>query len=407
MDERVYLAQMPSVERDNAMAQRKLSESTGGSGGPDSGTPVSPFPGSQRYTPIGVLKEGNYGKIELIVDKRSGVRYALKQIKKDNIKFKDFHREIVLSCELSVHAAVVATLPDTFESTDAYMMLQEYAPYGDLLEAIPPQRGLDEIRVKSCLAQVAAALSFLHSKRLVHGDVKPENVLLFDKDLTVAKLSDFSRTRRRGSLVRKNARSIPYSPPEVSQALENESFALEPSQDSWHFGVMLFCVLTGMFPWEIADSTRSSCFEEFTRWQKRKVTVAPPAWRNFTPKLLKLCRKLLEPKAERRGSVSQIHKYIGDSWLKQPTSSSPPSRAGTGAAAAKRSPLGQNITSNAKEDGEGNGSNDSNNNKTCMDELRDKLEAHGVVTRTNKDLRRQRTADWVRETCVNPLVDPP
>ncbi|XP_071500386.1 serine/threonine-protein kinase SBK1-like [Diadema antillarum] len=383
------------------MAQRKLSESTGGSGGQDSSTAVSPFPGTQRYTPIGVLKEGNYGKIELIVDKRTGVRYALKQVKKDSIKFKEFNRETTLSCELSVHAAIVATLPDTFESTDAYMMLQEYAPYGDLLEAIPPQKGLDEIRAKSCLAQVAAALSFLHSKRLVHGDVKPENVLLFDKDLTVAKLSDFGRTRRRGSLVRKNARSIPYSPPEVCQALENESFAVEPSQDSWHFGVMLFCVLTGMFPWEQADQTRSSCFEEFVRWQKRKITIAPPAWRNFTPKLLKLCRKLLEPKAERRGSVSQIHKYVADPWLKRPTDSSPPSRAGTGAAAAKRSSLGQNQDSNLKEQAGENGSNDSNNNRTCMDELRDKLEAHGVVTRTDKDQRKQRTADWVRDACVN------
>ena len=385
------------------MAQRKSSESTGGSGGHESTTVASPFPGTQRYTPIGVLKEGNYGKIELIVDKRTGVRYALKQVKKDTIKFKDFHREIVLSCELSVHAAVVATLPDTFETTDTYMMLQEYAPYGDLLEAIPPQRGLDEIRVKSCLAQIAAALSFLHSKKLVHGDVKPENVLLFDKDLTVAKLSDFSRTRRKGSLVCKNARSIPYSPPEVSQALENESYELEPSQDSWHFGVMLFCVLTGVFPWEVADQTRSSCFQEFVRWHKRKMTVTPAAWRNFTPKLLKLSRKLLEPKAERRGSVSQIHKYMGDPWLKSPTSSSPPNRARTGAD-AKRSSLGQN--QNTKDDADGNGSNDSNNNRTCMDELRHKLEAHGVVTRTNKDLRLQRTADWVKNTCMNPLIEP-
>ena len=78
----------------------------------------------------------------------------------------------------------------------------------------------------------------------VHRDVKPENVMIFDADFRKVKLIDFGMTRKCGSYVRRLIGSIPYSPPEVCDAVQND-ILVSTAMDVWAFGVLLFCSLTG------------------------------------------------------------------------------------------------------------------------------------------------------------------
>jgi len=69
--------------------------------------------------------------------------------------------------------------------------------------------------------------------------------MIFDADFHKVKLIDFGMTRKCGSYVRRLIGSIPYSPPEVCDAVNND-ILVSTAMDVWAFGVLLFCSLTGL-----------------------------------------------------------------------------------------------------------------------------------------------------------------
>ena len=344
----------------------------------------SPYQGAQNYTTIRLLSVGSYGKVELGVHKSTGNRVVLKHLQKHKTRLQEFQREFYISCQLSVHPAIAVTYNEPYETVDSFVFAQEYAPCGDLLDAIPPNQGVDETKAKSCLSQTASALDFLHRRQLVHRNIKPENILVFDRDMTVVKLCDFRRTQRKGTHVRKNRQNAPYTPPEICQAIMNEGYIAETCHDVWSFGVLAFCVLTGTFPWDIADQETDTSYREFSNWQKRRTATVPSGWERFTPRFHRFMRKTLEPKTERRCGVVELSKYLNDPWVKPKVPCNNLGVPGTQ----------DGLTDNFSED-----SLNANTNLGAMKDLRKILADHGVVTNTDNRTRMKRTEQWV-DKCI-------
>ncbi|XP_071106329.1 serine/threonine-protein kinase SBK1-like [Haliotis cracherodii] len=319
----------------------------------------------EHYEILRELGRGTYGKVVLAKCRETDTKVSLKILPKCSTKLRDFQREFHFSYFLSPHSNIVDTYNVAFETRTSYVFAQEYAPLGDLFDAIPPQIGMDEGASKCIIKQVASALDFMHSKQLVHRDIKPENVLLFNQDFSKVKLMDFGMTRKDGTVIRKTNGSIPYTPPEICEAVRNESIKVSSSGDVWAFGVLLFCMLTGNFPWENAD-IGDMYFNEFVLWQRRKTTKIPSQWRRFTPRLLRFFRKILDIKPERRCSVKEIFKYVSDEWL-VPTRTGPSS------------------------EDEGECSSDTDH----MEELSHLLQDHGIETKVDKRLRERRISEWL------------
>ncbi|XP_077980274.1 serine/threonine-protein kinase SBK1-like [Glandiceps talaboti] len=320
----------------------------------------------EYYETVKELGRGTYGRVDLAIYKETGLEVALKHMPKKSTKFKDFQREFTLGHCLSVHPNIINSYDVAFETATTYTFAQEYAPYGDLFESIPPQKGLPEDVAKQCIQQIASAIDFIHGKNIVHRDIKPENVLLFRQDCSNVKLMDFGMTRRTGTHVRKISGSIPYTPPEICEAVKNEGFYVECSQDVWAFGVLLFCILTGNFPWETAV-TDDPYFLEYSQWQKRKTNTVPTQWRKFTPRLMRVFRKILDIKPEKRCSAREIYKYLSDDWIQR-----------------EMEPLPQQDTFRRY--------------SKSMDELSVLLEAHGVNTAADPKGREKMTSEWVLST---------
>ncbi|KAL6094800.1 uncharacterized protein ACO6RY_16136 [Pungitius sinensis] len=269
---------------------------------------------NKYYEAIRELGKGTYGKVDLVIHKIRGTKMALKFLKKKSTKLKSFLREYTISLYLSPCPFVINMFGIAFETDDYYVFAQEYALAGDLFDIIPPQVGLTEAVAKRCVHQVAIALDYLHCKKLVHRDIKPENILIFDRECRKVKLSDFGMTRSAGSPVKRVSGTIPYTAPELCDVSRHEGFCVHYSTDVWAFGVLLFCMLTGNFPWEKALPS-DSFYQEFIRWQRRRTNMVPSQWRRFTEQALRMFRRLLSMEQDRRCSVKEVFGYFSHSWI--------------------------------------------------------------------------------------------
>ncbi|XP_066065518.1 uncharacterized serine/threonine-protein kinase SBK3-like, partial [Chamaea fasciata] len=268
---------------------------------------------------LGELGSGSYGRVLLARPRRGGAQVALKLLSKERTARGAFLREFCTHLCLRGALTCVQVLPPPFETPTEFGFAQELAPAGDLCGLLTPGVGLPEAQVKRCAAQVSAALAYLHGHALVHRDLKLDNVLAFDPECHLVKVCDFGLTRVLGWQVRPAPGPAPYAAPELWHLSAGEAgLRAEPALDTWAFGVLLFALLTGAFPW--ASPARSDpAYRRFRAWHGRtcpgRAPPRPPrTWRPLGEAALHLLRGLLHPQPGRRCPPGEVGRYLGRPW---------------------------------------------------------------------------------------------
>ncbi|KAE8738811.1 hypothetical protein FOCC_FOCC015710 [Frankliniella occidentalis] len=244
---------------------------------------------SQLYQifPDEVLGSGQFGTVYGGVHRKSGRSVAIKVI--DKLRFPT-KQEAQLKNEVSIlqnlsHASVV-NLEGMFETPERIFVVMEKLR-GDMLEMIlSSEKGrLSERITKFLITQILVALKYLHSKNIVHCDLKPENVLLSsDGDFPQVKLCDFGFARIIGekSFRRSVVGTPAYLAPEV---LRNKGY--NRSLDMWSVGVIVYVSLSGTFPFnedeDINDQIQNAAF-----------MYPPKPWKEISSDAIDLINNLLQ-----------------------------------------------------------------------------------------------------------------
>ncbi|KAF7140236.1 hypothetical protein RHSIM_Rhsim06G0041400 [Rhododendron simsii] len=132
---------------------------------------------------------------------------------------------------------------------DACIIIYEYLPNGSLEDRLSCRDNSTPLSWKTRIriaAELCSVLIFLHSDNIVHGDLKPDNILL-DANY-VCKLSDFGICH----VVNRNEESSSVTVPRGTFGYIDPAFAetgeLTPQSDVYSFGVILLRLLTGNKP---------------------------------------------------------------------------------------------------------------------------------------------------------------
>ncbi|GAB1537578.1 hypothetical protein NUACC21_02230 [Scytonema sp. NUACC21] len=93
-----------------------------------------------------------------------------------------FHREAAILEDLGGSSEQIPTLYAYFQLDEQFYLVQEYIE-GDTLTAKVRQQGvLNESSVREILASLLTVLEYVHSKHIVHRDIKPDNIILRHRD---------------------------------------------------------------------------------------------------------------------------------------------------------------------------------------------------------------------------------
>lgn len=135
--------------------------------------------------------------------------------------------------------------------TDKYIgIVLEYASGGELFDHILAHRYLKDRDAAKLFAQLISGVRYLHAKRIVHRDLKLENLLL-DRNRNVI-ITDFGFANRFGiapedELMATSCGSPCYAAPEL---VVQDGRYVGSAVDVWSCGVILYAMLAGYLPFD-------------------------------------------------------------------------------------------------------------------------------------------------------------
>ncbi|KAM7446259.1 Serine/threonine-protein kinase 36 [Porites harrisoni] len=198
----------------------------------------------ERYHILELIGEGSFGKVYKGRKKYSGQVVALKFIPKvgrSEKELKNLQREIDIMRNLE-HENIIKLL-DSFATPKEVCVVTEYAE-GELFQVLEDDGSLPEQQVRKIACQLVKALYYLHSHRILHRDMKPQNILLGKGG--VVKLCDFgfARAMSINTLVLTSIKGTPlYMSPELVQEKPYDH-----NSDLWSVGCILYELFVGTPP---------------------------------------------------------------------------------------------------------------------------------------------------------------
>ncbi|CAM9126399.1 unnamed protein product, partial [Choristocarpus tenellus] len=208
-------------------------------------SPIAASSVTDKYNMGELLGEGGYGTVHMATRKikggaaakrmsgtgstegegdEEGGCVALKKIQKANMDQVEFMKEFAVL--KVIHDAGghpnIAGMEEMFEDEEHFYLVLELVSGGELFEHLCTNGPYSEQTAAILIRDLAHALSFLHSRGIVHADLKPENLMLssWDDEKAQVKLVDFGC-----SMISRNSQGISQA---LSSCVNNENSTMAP-----------------------------------------------------------------------------------------------------------------------------------------------------------------------------------
>ncbi|XP_036831412.1 MAP/microtubule affinity-regulating kinase 3 isoform X1 [Oncorhynchus mykiss] len=253
-----------------------------------------------NYRLLKTIGKGNFAKVKLARHILTGREVAIKIIDKTQLNptsLQKLFREVRIMKILN-HPNIVK-LFEVIETEKTLYLVMEYASGGEVFDYLVAHGRMKEKEARAKFRQIVSAVQYCHQKKIVHRDLKAENLLL-DADMNI-KIADFgfSNEFTMGSKLDTFCGSPPYAAPELFQGKKYDG----PEVDVWSLGVILYTLVSGSLPFD--GQNLKELRERVVRGKYRIPFYMSTDCENLLKRFL-----VLNP--SKRGTLEQIMK---DRWI--------------------------------------------------------------------------------------------
>uniref|UniRef100_A0A336L8Q4 MAP/microtubule affinity-regulating kinase 3 n=1 Tax=Culicoides sonorensis TaxID=179676 RepID=A0A336L8Q4_CULSO len=253
-----------------------------------------------KYKLLKTIGKGNFAKVKLAKHVPTGKEVAIKIIDKTQLNsssLQKLFREVRIMKMLD-HPNIVK-LFQVIETDKTLYLVMEYASGGEVFDYLVLHGRMKEKEARAKFRQIVSAVQYCHQKKIIHRDLKAENLLL-DSEMNI-KIADFgfSNEFTPGSKLDTFCGSPPYAAPELFQGKKYDG----PEVDVWSLGVILYTLVSGSLPFD--GSTLRELRERVLRGKYRIPFYMSTDCEN-------LLRKFLVLNPAKRASLETIMK---DKWM--------------------------------------------------------------------------------------------
>jgi len=229
----------------------------------------------EKYEMHEIIGEGAFGRVCRATRVADDAEFAIKCLKIKNIKNSNMintvRKEVAVMQKIPQHKHCVNMI-EVLQSDSYLYIVVELVKGGQLFDIInnSPNKRLPEAEAREYFKQMLSGLEFLHSQKIVHRDLKLENILVHEDGYVM--ISDFGLSGTRKNITNKNelkdiAGSPNYVAPEILSGRGYDGYAA----DIWSSGVILYALLAGFLPFEDNDFKKLfalivDCNPQFPKW---------------------------------------------------------------------------------------------------------------------------------------------
>ncbi|EFO24899.2 CAMK/MLCK protein kinase [Loa loa] len=286
---------------------------------------------SKYYDCMDEIGEGKFGKVYRCREKATGLVLAAKRIKiKRDADREKVEREVAIMTTLR-HPRI-AQIYDAFATPDNdVVLIMEIVIGGELFDRVVDENYiLTELAVVMIVCQLCEAVSYIHSKNIVHLDIKPENIMCVSQTGNRIKLIDFGLAQfyDGSSNLLFMAGTPEFVAPEVIKFEPIDFYT-----DMWSIGVITYILLSGISPFlgETLGDTYVAVEKGEWEFDDEAFEGISDAAKDFISKLLIMDQKqrmLPEDCLSHPWIVGSRTKAANDLILNQPNNGTPLSKEG-------------------------------------------------------------------------------
>lgn len=253
------------------------------------------------------LGEGGFARCFQMKD-TNGQIFAAKTVAKASIKNEKTKTKLL--SEIKIHKSLkhknIVNFIDCFEDDINVYILLEICPNQSLMELLKTRKRISEPEVRFFMVQIIGAIKYLHSRRVIHRDLKLGNIF-FDPEMNL-KIGDFGLA---SVLPSNDSRKYTicgtpnYIAPEV---LGGKNVGHSFEVDIWAIGIMMYALLVGKPPFQAKDV--QVIYERI-----KKTEYSFPSDKPISDSAKVLIKDLLSLNPLNRPTINEILNY---EWFKGP-----------------------------------------------------------------------------------------